>query len=565
MSESRGKGKFVRYYCTAGNGMEPFLTDEVKRKLAAENVCQMPGKVLFSSTEAIDKIIKLKAAERLFLLLKHDSPVRLPAHASPGKAASVLQSTLLGDRNQWTSAVMTWSRLKGELADKQITVDASSLVRDEISEREERRGSAEQMGEEERAHVETGKSAGEQREEESKTRRLKSADERDAHTLEKKRKKEMVQRVDEFSSDEDKGQVLKKKMKMVVDGTEDNEEQAKSNREEDKALLQPSKIKPGFTSSDPVTFRISCKCTGSLSRCFSSTQEVNKVIGLGLGRLLGWKTDLKNPQLEVNVYLSDDHCLLGIPLTRLPLANRSYIKTTGLRATVAWAMASLAQIQPGFCVVDPMCGVGTILMEAAQENKGAFFLGVDIDDRQLQKASENIKFAEVGNRIHLLKASSMMLPLPSASVDAVVCDLPFGRKFGNKANMAANLPVIVTEMERVLCVGGTLVLLLSPQLSFVLKKLLAQKQDTGPTSNLGTKDETGKQDCMSPSLSTKKQQTVQIHQGVKSSPTQETDTETGLHLRLPPAISSLKHQATLRVSLGAIDGLIHKYVKSDVR
>ena len=27
------------------------------------------------------------------------------------------------------------------------------------------------------------------------------------------------------------------------------------------------------------------------------------------------------------------------------MANRSYIKTTGLRSTVAWAMASLAQIQ----------------------------------------------------------------------------------------------------------------------------------------------------------------------------------------------------------------------------
>lgn len=25
--------------------------------------------------------------------------------------------------------------------------------------------------------------------------------------------------------------------------------------------------------------------------------------------------------------------------------------------------------QPGFCVVDPMCGVGTILIEAAQEHK----------------------------------------------------------------------------------------------------------------------------------------------------------------------------------------------------
>lgn len=32
---------------------------------------------------------------------------------------------------------------------------------------------------------------------------------------------------------------------------------------------------------------------------------------------------------------------------------------------------------------------------------------MDIDDGQVQKANENIIFAEVGNRIHVVKASSM--------------------------------------------------------------------------------------------------------------------------------------------------------------
>uniref|UniRef100_A0A3B4Z838 THUMP domain-containing protein n=1 Tax=Stegastes partitus TaxID=144197 RepID=A0A3B4Z838_9TELE len=115
-----------------------------------------------------------------------------------------------------------------------------------------------------------------------------------------------------------------------------------------------------------VSFRISCKCTGSLSRCFSA-QEVSTVIGAGLSRLLGWKVDLKNPQLEVNVYLSDDHCLLGIPLTRLPLAKRSYIKTTGLRSTIAWAMTSLAHIQvrahtaAGWLSLHSSCMVSTVM------------------------------------------------------------------------------------------------------------------------------------------------------------------------------------------------------------
>ncbi|XP_038593885.1 THUMP domain-containing protein 2 [Micropterus salmoides] len=614
MTEPRS---LVRYYCTAGNGMEPFLIEEVQRKLAAEDVCQVPGKVLFSSSAAINKVsLQLKAAERLFLLLKRDSPVRLSVHTSPAKAASVLQSRLLGDKNEWTSAVMTWSRLQGELADRRTTVNTPSTALGGRWKREEGRRSEQQGEEEEKCDVETRKSTEEQREEESGNGRQRSGEQNGAPTPVKKRKRDdeeaegrevaafdsssEINEEDEKTSERERRREGEEEREAVMEfsscrkrgkhgaisGTDfsggdhaatgqdhtveisrnrrmddlpkdfavENVENVKTTGERDRTLLQPSRIRPE-PSLVPVSFRISCKCTGSLSRYFS-TQEVSRVIGVGLSRLLGWKVDLKNPQLEVNVYLSDDHCLLGIPLTRLPLANRSYIKTTGLRSTVAWAMASLAPIQPGFCVVDPMCGVGTILIEAAHEHKDACFLGVDIDDGQLQKANENVEFAELENRIHLLKASSMALPLPSASIDAVVCDLPFGRKFGTKTNMAANLPLILTEMERVLRIGGTLVLLLSPQLSCLLKKLLVQKE-TGPTFNQETKPQTGIQD--SPSLSSTKQQTFQIHQGVKSPPTQETSSKSGLQYSL----FSLKHLATHRVSLGMIDGLIHKYVKID--
>uniref|UniRef100_A0A3B4BAY9 THUMP domain-containing protein n=1 Tax=Periophthalmus magnuspinnatus TaxID=409849 RepID=A0A3B4BAY9_9GOBI len=97
-------------------------------------------------------------------------------------------------------------------------------------------------------------------------------------------------------------------------------------------------------SVDPVTFRICCKCSGSVARYFS-TQDVSKVLGASLTTLLGWRVDLKNPHLEVNVNLTDDYCLQGIPLTKFPLATRSYVQTTGLRSTVAWAMGSMAQIQ----------------------------------------------------------------------------------------------------------------------------------------------------------------------------------------------------------------------------
>ncbi|XP_041644908.1 THUMP domain-containing protein 2 isoform X2 [Cheilinus undulatus] len=646
MAEQGSEEDSVRYFCTAGNGMERFVIEEVKKKLAAENVCQVHGKVMFTSSAGMDKLIELKTAERLFLLLKQDSPVQLPAHTSPAKAASVLQSKLLGERNQWTGALMTWNRLQGELVDSRRTVKMASSALGVTKKRGERR--SDEQKQEEKYHVELPKSTGEPRETENET--LKSVEQNEGQTLEKWRRRENEQKGVEEAKDkarkeeEDQSgetffeaKTLERKRRRDADDEEEERRGVTQNCSRDKLveneitfkrrimtegeeengvfMYSSSCIKdckhrtlsredmtsidqetqgplsdgisgsrtmedvtkdltvknektsdgrdktllPHQPPSVPVSFRISCKCTGSLSRYFN-TQEVSRMIGVGLSRLMGWKADLKNPQLEINVYLSDSHCLLGIPLTRLPLANRCYIRTTGLRSTVAWAMASLAQIQPGFCVVDLMCGVGTILIEAAKEHKAAFFLGMDNDDGQLLKANENIEVAELGSRIHLLKASSLALPLPGTSVDAVVCDLPFGRKFGTKANMAANLPLILTEMERILRIGGSMVLLLSPQLSCLLKKILVQA-GSGLTPNQETKPSTRIQDCPSHDPSSTEQQTLQIHQGVSSPSIQDTDPQSGLQHSLPSHLTSLKHQATFRVSLGVIDGLIHKYIK----
>ncbi|XP_019743725.1 THUMP domain-containing protein 2 isoform X1 [Hippocampus comes] len=462
-----------RYFCTNGYGMEQFVVDEVTRKLAAHDIERLQGKVLFSSSAHINLVKELKSAERLFLLMKRDSPLQLSAPANPARVASVLKSTLIGDLQQWTSAEMTWRRLQGVVADKENE-----------SEAEEQRTMEEEVFEEENGS--------------------------DFQIMKKRRKMDCGDEYVDTGGD-------------FIAGKHDR-----------------GKTAPGANrhSSVPFSFRISCKCSGSVSRHLS-VQEVSKVLGTSLSGQLGWKVDLRNPQIEITVYLRDDYCLLGIPLTRLPLANRCYIKTTGLRSTVAWAMAELAQIQSGSLVLDPMCGMGTILIEAAQEHKLAGFLGLDIDDRQLDKASENVAFAELGDRIHLLKASTTNIPIPNASVDAVVCDLPFGRKFGTKTDMAASLPLILAEMERVLRVGGSLVLLLSPQLSCLLKKLLTQPQTR-------TEDSANKQGA----------------QEITSTPTQGEEPPMGLMTEPRPPLSSLEHQATLRLSLGTIDGLLHKYIKT---
>lgn len=101
------------------------------------------------------------------------------------KAISALQSRLLGDKNQWTSTVMTWSRLQRELAHKRTTVNTPTTAVGLTTDREEGRRSEE----EEKCNVESRKSTGGQIEA-SGNGRQRSVAQNGAQTLEKKRKRD---------------------------------------------------------------------------------------------------------------------------------------------------------------------------------------------------------------------------------------------------------------------------------------------------------------------------------------------------------------------------------------
>uniref|UniRef100_A0A8C1I1K4 THUMP domain containing 2 n=1 Tax=Cyprinus carpio carpio TaxID=630221 RepID=A0A8C1I1K4_CYPCA len=270
------------------------------------------------------------------------------------------------------------------------------------------------------------------------------------------------------------------------------------------------------------SFRVSCRCSGVIARSYTS---------------------------QVNVYLSDDHCIVGIPLLKHPLSSRSYMKHNGLRSTIAWAMSSLCPKKLNDCVIlDPMCGVGAVLLEAAQEYSNAVFLGMDTDLSQLQKAAENIKASGMEGRVQLLQSSAMEIPLADGAVDAVLCDVPFGRKFSCSSDMPTALPRLLREMERVLRVGGHLVLLLSLQLSAQLKKTICTHEHNQNVNSLDTNN---------------------LHTDPSNTHNESTDTPKPLMFHKsssemsnsPLLISSLQAQRTHKVSLGSTDAFIHTYTK----
>uniref|UniRef100_A0A2K6LEW7 U6 snRNA (guanine-N(2))-methyltransferase THUMPD2 n=1 Tax=Rhinopithecus bieti TaxID=61621 RepID=A0A2K6LEW7_RHIBE len=294
-----------------------------------------------------------------------------------------------------------------------------------------------------------------------------------------------------------------------------------------------------------LTFRVSCRCSGTIRKAFTA-QEVGKVIGIAIMKHFGWKADLRNPKLEIFIHLNDVYSVVGIPVFRVPLASRAYIKTAGLRSTIAWAMASLADIKAGAFVLDPMCGLGTILLEAAKEWPDVYYVGADVSDSQLLGTWDNLKAAGLEDKIELLKLSVIELPLPSESVDIIISDIPFGKKF----KLGKDIKSILQEMERVLHVGGTIVLLLSEDHH---RRLTDCKESSIPFNSKDSHtDEPGIKKCLNPEEKTGASKTV------------STSFEARNHEfldRMSP-FGSLLPVECYKVSLGKTDAFICKYKKS---
>ncbi|NXI47524.1 THUM2 protein, partial [Galbula dea] len=417
-----------RYFCTAGRGLEPFLAQEVQARLGATEVDCVSGKVFFSTEAGPGELRKLKSGERLFLLLKKRSPFAVSR--DKGKMLHAIKSLVMEEPQGWLDIISVWRNLHGceEKRD-----DGSQDNRLPLKRKAEERNTAPK-----RLRTEQGR--------------------------------EMLSEEHQVDTRE----------KCVVPEGKSNQDCWAEGKTSLGSPSESSGEKPVVKEQLSFSFRVSCRCSGAIAKVLPS-QEVGRAVGIALMKQFGWQADLRDPDLEIFVHLNDIHSVVGIPLFRLPLANREYIQTAGLRSTVAWAMASLAEISAGASVLDPMCGLGTILLEAAKEWPEACYWGADISDSQLEGADVNIRTAGLMDKIELLKASVKALPLPSASFDAVISDLPFGKKFKVTKDTEL-LPDVLQEMERVLRVGGTVVLLLSQDLQKHVDDLTHPAARDSPTA-----------------------------------------------------------------------------------
>jgi 23S rRNA G2445 N2-methylase RlmL len=235
------------------------------------------------------------------------------------------------------------------------------------------------------------------------------------------------------------------------------------------------------------TYRVTAS---HLGRRNYSRYDVESAIATALTGNLPWRFVLNDaeeqePELDLRVLLEDDWALFGLRLGTLPLHRRAYkvaSRPGSLKPPVAYCLALLATLAPDAVVLDPACGAGTILVEAATLVRSGVICGGDLDPSAIETAQANLQAAGIHAELAALSAEFDLrqialatnaqspiallylgdatdLRLADYSIDAVLSNLPWGKQVAPETDLAPLYRGILATIERVLAPGGRAVLL----------------------------------------------------------------------------------------------------------
>jgi len=174
----------------------------------------------------------------------------------------------------------------------------------------------------------------------------------------------------------------------------------------------------------------------------------------------GWHYTPDDREADLNVRVFAEHATayVGVRLAREPLQNRAYKQQHvpgSLRPPVAAAMVWLAACGIGDVVLDPCCGAGTLLIEAA--HRGAIAVGGDLDPAALMAARAN--GANAGMEITLRRWDARALPVSRGDAPCIISNPPWGRKVAIESDAERFYGDVGREIGRVLADDGKAVIL----------------------------------------------------------------------------------------------------------
>jgi tRNA (guanine6-N2)-methyltransferase len=225
-----------------------------------------------------------------------------------------------------------------------------------------------------------------------------------------------------------------------------------------------------------VSFRVTGNRTGTHE--FTSV-DVQRVAGAALVGKYGTAVDLTGYEVDVRVDVVHDRCWVGVQLTRTRLSKRQervYTPMAALKTVVAYAMLRFARLDEGSGgLLDPFCGSGTILIEAAQSFPNLHLYGSDAFAKPVQGTADNLAAMGLSERVQLTQADARDLRdhYEPGTMRAIVTNPPFGVRLGRRADFRHLYSNFLQGAHRILEPGGRLVVLVGRRraFNFILDKV----------------------------------------------------------------------------------------------
>ncbi len=164
-----------------------------------------------------------------------------------------------------------------------------------------------------------------------------------------------------------------------------------------------------------------------------NTHDLAKKVGKVLS--LRHDIDLTAPDLLVRVLLSEkvhlfiaDHEIDRKQFDRRKVAERPFFSPISLHPRYARALINLTEARRGDAVLDPFCGTGGIVLEAAMMGMRA--IGSDIDPEMVEGCKRNLEHFNVQAEVQVADIGD--IPSIFGKVGAVATDPPYGRAASTK-------------------------------------------------------------------------------------------------------------------------------------
>ena len=165
----------------------------------------------------------------------------------------------------------------------------------------------------------------------------------------------------------------------------------------------------------------------------------SKIDGMALERKLGKlvlnkttkaRVNLKNPDKTFTGIFTDEKFIFGVKLAEIPPKpfverrpkKKPFFHPSAMQAKLARCMVNLAKPKAEELLLDPFCGTGSMLIEAALI--GCRVLGLDIQRRMVKGTLQNLAYFNIKPE-GAITADARNLPI--TKVDCVVTDPPYGR------------------------------------------------------------------------------------------------------------------------------------------